>query len=544
MELHILYHSSLEKCVEDLLLHHVQLDNVAQDTLLKEVDPVFTAADNDMFLKKPTKKEVEETLSASNLHAAPGTDGLTSYFYKECFSTMGDPLTEVVSAVFSGEKPSLSQRTSLMVFGAKPKKAKSIKPGDKRRISLLNSDFKVMSGIESRRFLKTATRTLSPYQLVAGDNRRIHHGINLARDAIQASVKSKDGCGIIDTDYMAAFDFLVMTWVFLVLEKKGLSEEVINRLRNLYKDNISVVVVNNIHGKSVLNIRLSLRQGDVPSMIFFAFGIDPLITYLDRRLAGILICSIPVFGPTTEDSRPPEAVEERYRAISYADDLKPAVTSTEEILLVDEASALFEAASGCKLHRDPASQKCKLLPLGKWRTSLKQEDLPQRCNYMVISDHLDMVGVELRSTWTKTRKANGDIIKKRISNTINPWKSGKFMPLTMRPWSLNSFALSKCWFRCQSVNLRSWDVTAITSSVKSWLYADMLEKPSEAVMFRPISSGGLGVMSPKYTALASLIRSFLETAANPKFRRNQYHALLFRYHVLEETSLPNPGFPP
>ena len=75
-----------------------------------------------------------------------------------------------------------------------------------------------MSGIESRRFLKTATRTLSPYQLVAGDNRRMHHGINLARDAIQASVKSKDGCGIIDTDYMAAFDFLVM--VFLVLEKK------------------------------------------------------------------------------------------------------------------------------------------------------------------------------------------------------------------------------------------------------------------------------------------------------------------------------------
>ena len=279
-------------------------------------------------------------------------------------------------------------------------------------------------------------------------------------------------------------------------------------------------------------------------MIFFAFGIDPLITYLDRRLAGILICSIPVFGPTTEDSRPPEAVEERYRAISYADDLKPAVTSTEEILLVDEASALFEAASGCKLHRDPAFQKCKLLPLGKWRTSLKQEDLPQSCNYMVISDHLDMVGVELRSTWTKTRKANGDIIKKRISNTINPWKSGKFMPLTMRPWSLNSFALSKCWFRCHSVDLRAGDVTAITSSIKSWLYADMLEKPSEAVMFRPISSGGLGVMSPKYTALASLIRSFLETAANPKFRRNQYHALLFRYHVLEETFLPNPGFPP
>ena len=51
-------------------------------------------------------------------------------------------------------------------------------------------------------------------------------------------------------------------------------------------------------------------------------------------------------------------------------------------------------------------------------------------------------------------------------------------------------------------------------------------------------------MSPRYRALASLIRTFLETAVNPKFRRNHYHALLYRYHVLEETALPDPGFPP
>ena len=458
---------------------------------------------------------------------------------------MGDSLTEVVAAVSSGQQqPSQSQRTSLMVFGTKPKKAKSIKPGDKRRISLLNSDFKIISGIYSRRLKKTATRTLSAYQLVAGDDCRIHHGINLARDAIQASSKMKAGCGIIDTDYMAAFDFLVMSWVFQVLQKKGLSEVVITRLKNLYKSNLSIVVVNNIHGKTVMNHIMSLRQGDVPSMFFFAYGIDPLINYLDKRLTGILLTSIPVLGPASQLSEPVSPIEERYRVISYADDLKPAVTSKEEILLVESASAMFEAASGCKLHRDPCSEKCKLLPLGKWRTSLKKEDLPPSCNYFVISDHLDMVGVELRSTWVQTRKANGDILQKRISNTMNPWKSGKFMPLTQRPWSINSFALSKVWFRCHSVDLRVADVTAITSSVKSWLYSDMFEKPSESVMVRPTDYGGLGVLSPKYKALASLIRSFLETAANPKFRRNQYHALLFRYHVMEEKSLPDPGYPP
>ena len=228
-------------------------------------------------------------------------------------------------------------------------------------------------------------------------------------------------------------------------------------------------------------------------MFFFAYGVDPLITYLERSLTGILIFSLPVYGPVLKESKlktlPP--VEECYHVVSYADDIKPAITSMGEFMLVNNASALFEATSGCCLHRDPISQKCKFLPLGRWRNTLQQEDLPAACQYMVISDHLDMLGVQLRATWTQTRKSNGDIIQQRVSNTINSWKAGKFMPLTMRPWSVNSFVLAKVWFRCGSVDLRVGDINAINSSIKSWLYADLLEKPSELVMCRPASYGGL-----------------------------------------------------
>ena len=174
-------------------------------------------------------------------------------------------------------------------------------------------------------------------------------------------------------------------------------------------------------------------------------------------------------------------------------------------------------AVGCRLHMVPASLKRKLMPLGKWRQQLSQDDLPDDCKYFVLSDHLDMVGVQLRATWIQTRKANGDIIQQRVSSTINPWRAGKFMPLTMRPWSVNTYALSKVWFRCGSVDLREGDISAISKSFKSWLYADLFEKPSEAVMCRPVSHGGLGVNSVRYKAKATLIRTFLETSVNPKF---------------------------
>ena len=96
-----------------------------------------------------------------------------------------------------------------------------------------------------------------------------------------------------------------------------------------------------------------------------------------------------------------------------------------EFFTVDKACTLFEISSGCKLHRDPASLKCKFLALGRGRGVLEQDYIP--LNYMVLSDSLELVGVELKATWSQTRKVNGDIIQARVSSIINAWKSGKFM---------------------------------------------------------------------------------------------------------------------
>ena len=138
------------------------------------------------------------------------------------------------------------------------------------------------------------------------------------------------------------------------------------------------------------------------------------------------------------------------------DDVKPSISSMHEFTIVDQGSAIFEAASGCVLHRDPTSGKVKFLPLGRWRGTLQQEDLPVR--YIVMSEHLDMVGVKLMATAQKTRKINCDELQDRVQKTIGPWRGGKFMPLTSRPHSINTYCLSKIWFRTSSINLRLCDL--------------------------------------------------------------------------------------
>ena len=62
------------------------------------------------------------------------------------------------------------------------------------------------------------------------------------------------------------------------------------------------------------------------------------------------------------------------------------------------------------------SKKCKFLPMARWKGTLQQEDIPYA--YMTISDHMNMLGVELRASWTQTRKANGYMVQSIVESTI------------------------------------------------------------------------------------------------------------------------------
>ena len=259
-------HTECAKALESNVLNHLlnpaNLDPLAQEILLKEVDVSFTNSDNEKLKAIPTETEVKKVLDSCRPHTAPGTEGLAVYLYQQCWTVLGRPLTEVVQAVFRGDKPTPSQRTSLMVFGNKPgKKAKSLLISDRRKLSLLNADFKLMTGIEASRIRSTMSRTISPLQLVTGGEKRISHGVAMARDAIHMAGKARYRCGILDTDLIAAFCNMVAVWCYQVLARKGLSLEVINRYKNLYENNLSIVVVNNIQGKSIKNVRQSKTRG-------------------------------------------------------------------------------------------------------------------------------------------------------------------------------------------------------------------------------------------------------------------------------------------
>ena len=118
------------------------------------------------------------------------------------------------------------------------------------------------------------------------------------------------------------------------------------------------------------------------------------------------------------------------------------------------------------------------------------------------------------------------------------------MPHTQRPYSLNSFCVSKICFRSASINLREGDFNYMNSQIKSWVFSDQLESPEEILLYRNRKEGGLGLIHVKWKAMAELIRSFLETALIKNFQNNSFHMALFRWHILQHRDIPNPGKSP
>lgn len=163
---------------------------------------------------------------------------------------------------------------------------------------------------------------------------------------------------------------------------------------------------------------------------------------------------------------------------------------------------------------------------------MEQEDIPY--DFIQISDELDFIGVTLKASYTKTRKANCEVLEDKVNKTVGPWKGGKFQNITERGHSINQYALSKVFFRCASIPLRAATIKKIHSEVRGWALQDCFVKPSALVLHRSPEDGGLGLYSVQYRALATLLRTFCELACHPNFQHSLYLSTLYRTEVLGE----------
>ena len=337
-------------------------------------------------------------------------------------------------------------------------------------------------------------------------------------------------------DMKSGFDFLQMDFVYFCMRKYGFSDVSINVFKNVYGSALALSVVNGKRSKLIRDLRETLRQGGSGSMQIFNIGVNPLIQQLESKLQGVTLYSLPVFGPVEEHEERMIPVEKKTTIIGYVDDLNPVITKVEEFNVCHSYLILFERASGCKFHRDPSSQKCKITPLGEWKEWLNQETVP--LPFLLVSDHLEVLGVKIFESWSKTRHTAGNELKQKIKHIRDSWRRGRFYDFLLRPHVVNTYLFSNIWHKASAINLLCSDMNKMQSEGNDYVFTDCYLRPEKPINYMERRDGGLQIIHVRSKAMALFIKNLLEESFS-----NIYLDAVVRKYCLDEEVLPVPVRP-
>jgi len=177
---------------------------------------------------------------------------------------MGDDLRRILNDMFIDGAITPQQKLESIV--CLPKHGPILTPADLRPITLMNSDYKLL------------TRNL----------------VRRLRPLMDSHLPSTQYCGvtgntILDAvDLQHAFDSIAREYLFTTLRSYGFSHHFVTLLQNLYTDTTSHVQING-HLDGPIPILRRVRQGCPLSTALYNLCLQPFLTMLKQHLPGVRI---------------------------------------------------------------------------------------------------------------------------------------------------------------------------------------------------------------------------------------------------------------
>ena len=264
---------SIFKIEEASMSKSFRLDLEKCEKLFSFDTPTISENTNKMLEADVTKEEISRALKQLKPKASPGLDGIPSTLYSNMPEMFIPYLVELFNTILKGEKPPESMRTTIVQFLSKPKKQDSIKLEDKRKISILCTDFKLFETVLANRLNKAMEEFISPSQF-AVKPRTVTGGITAARDAIAYASKNNIGGAFLGLDMKCGFDLLQMDFVYYSMKRYGFSETAVKIFKNIYSDAMAVLYINGNRSDPIQDLRETLRQGGSDAMQIFIIGVN------------------------------------------------------------------------------------------------------------------------------------------------------------------------------------------------------------------------------------------------------------------------------
>ena len=156
-----------------------------------------------------------------------------------------------------------------------------------RPISLLNVDYKILSGVLAARIKPVLCQTINNDQKGFLKDRCISENCRLVYDIMVELEKNKSGLLLL-VDFQKAFDSVSWEYIKSVLKEYQFGEDFRRWFDILYFESCSTVI-NNGHFAEFFSLKRGCRQGDPLSPYLFLLAVEPLSMALkvDKNVKGI-----------------------------------------------------------------------------------------------------------------------------------------------------------------------------------------------------------------------------------------------------------------
>ena len=456
-----------------------------QENLLSNIDKSPPQSKNDLLGLDLSVGELWKAVSAMKKGKSPGPDGFPAEFYRIFWDILGGDLRDVFAAAFNLNKLSHSQRVGNIIL--LPKSGDPLDPRNRRPITLLNVDYKILAKALGNRLAEVMPDIVGPLQTCAVRGKCIQHNLWLMRDLVEF-VKVRDlPCALVSLDQEKAFDMVNHDFLFKTLESFGLNKVFIRWLSLLYNDVTSVVTVNGLTS-GPFPVQRGVRQGCPISPLLYVLFSETLSTSLDSCLG---------FRPFIVPGGA------RVKCVQYADDITCVVSDLASFETLSEVLNTFQEATGARLNKS----KTKGLRLGRWRG----RPLPFNAAWSDVMMKINGIWFGYGNPEAVTWAEKADSVEARLDTFSHRWLS-----LPGKVTVVNRFVVPLLWYPGTVIAATDRALVRLERIVFDFIWGK--RKPNlvkRTVLYQSPLSGGLGLVHLPSKLRFLLVKGVFTAFENP-----------------------------
>ena len=488
-----------------------ETDTDMQDVYLNYVRTIDDTQKTDLETDV-TEQEILESIHSFSKNKSPGPDGLTAEFYQKFSRELAPLLRKVVEEIFErGEMPNLMNLSYIALL---PKEENCRQTKQYRPISLLNTDYKVITKTLTNRLGKYMHILVHPDQASACKGRTIQDQNLLIRDTIAYAKQTNTHACVLSLDQVKAFDRVSHSFLFKVLEKCNLGPNFRKWIQILYKNPESKILINQTLTEA-FKIKRSVRQGDSLSPLLYVLILEPLLEKIRQnpRIQGVIIPG-----------------GRKIIVLAFADDTNffPRNRTSIDLIMLEFDS--FGKASGSKINEN----KTQLLPLGSWNPPLDDPYANARVAEVKI------FGIHYSNTVNQLPNDQLLDIEDKIDNVIK----GYFYKSTSifgRALIINTLGISKLNYVLSTLDLPKEYLGRIQNKFRLFLLKGTVHNVSNETLILGKLEGGVGVQDLKSRERAFRYKYILRIIENPDAYPFgiYYLGLTLRQHIQFNNTMPH-----